>query len=206
MLSFMLGAFFNTAKAAPTEYALLANKGILYINVYKDPEALGAALAHDHAIQAVGWSGKATWDPDNAAACNISVTVPVNNLQVDRKETRQISGLEGEVSDSQRAEITQNMLAKDQLNAANHPTISFQSTGCSADGEKVTLNGTFSLRGVSKSISVPVTVSTDDGVRIKGSFKIKATDYGFEPYSALFGQIRNSNEMKVTLDLQGVAR
>ena len=59
MLSFVLGSFFYAAEAAPTEYALLANKGILYINVYKDLEALGAGLAHDHAIQAVGWSGKA---------------------------------------------------------------------------------------------------------------------------------------------------
>ena len=206
MLSFVLGAFFNTAEAAPTEYALLANKGLLYINVYKDLEALGAALAHDHAIQAVGWSGKATWDPDNAAACDISVTVPVNNLQVDRTETRKIAGLEGEVSDSQRADITKNMLAEGQLNAASHPSISFQSTSCSGEGEKLTLTGKFSLRGVTKTISVPVTVSTNDGIRIKGSFKIKATDYGFEPYTAMFGQIRNSNEMKVSLDLQGVAR
>ena len=89
---------FNTAEAAPTEYALLANKGLLYINVYKDPEALGAALAHDHAIQAVGWSGKATWDPDNTAACDISVTVPVNNFQVDRTDTRKFAGFRGEVS------------------------------------------------------------------------------------------------------------
>ena len=206
MWSILLGSFLSSAQAAPTEYGLMANKGILYINVYKDPEALGAALAHDHAIQAVGWSGKATWDSDDVSACNISVTVPVNNLQVDRTETRKLAGLEGEVSDSQRADITKNMLAEGQLNAETHSSITFQSTECSGEGQKITLKGQFTLRGVTNSITVPVTVSTAEGIRIKGSFKIKATDYGFEPYSAMFGQIRNSNEMKVSLDLQGVAR
>ena len=97
MWSMLLGSILTSAQAAPTEYALMANKGILYINVYKDPEALGASLAHDHAIQAVGWSGKAKWDSEDVSACNISVTVPVNNLQVDRTETRKLAGLEGEV-------------------------------------------------------------------------------------------------------------
>ena len=78
MWSIVLGSILTSAQAAPTDYALMANKGILYINVYKDTETLGAALAHDHAIQAVGWSGKATWDPDDVSACNISVTVPVS--------------------------------------------------------------------------------------------------------------------------------
>ena len=206
MWSVFLASFFSFAEAAPTDYALLANKGILFINVYKDTETLGAALAHDHAIQAVGWSGKAKWDTENVAACDISVTVPVNNLQVDRLETRKLSGLEGEVSDSQRADITKNMLAEGQLNAEAHPNISFQSTECSGEGSKITLKGQFTLRGVTNTVSMPVFLSIDEGIRIKGSFKIKATDYGFEPYSAMFGQIRNSNEMKITLDLQGVAR
>ena len=34
---------------------------------------------------------------------------------------------------------------------------------------------------------------------------IKATDYGFEPYTAMFTN-PNNNEMKVSLDLQGVVR
>lgn len=202
--SFLLLFLVNqSAHAEPTEYALLANKGTLYIKVNKDLEALGAALAHDHAIKAVGWSGKATWDTESPEACKISVIVPVNNLQVDQTEMRVAAGLEGEVSDSQRSEITKNMLAEGQLNSASHPTIEFKATGCSGSGEKVVLKGSFTLRGVTKAISVPVTVSTEEGLRVKGNFPIKATDYGFEPYSAMFGQIRNSNEMRIYLDLRG---
>jgi polyisoprenoid-binding protein YceI len=202
--SFLLLFLFNqSANAEPTEYALLANKGTLYIKVYKDLEALGASLAHDHAIKAVGWSGKATWDAASPEACKLSVIVPVNNLQVDQPEMRATAGLEGEVSDSQRSEITKNMLAEGQLNSATHPTIEFKATGCTGTGEKITLKGNFTLRGVTKPISIPVTVSTEDGLRVKGNFPIKATDYGFEPYSAMFGQIRNSNKMQIYLDLRG---
>ena len=191
----------STALAAPQDYAFLANQGLLYVKVYK-ADTIAAAAAHDHAIQAVGWSGKATWDIENISSCSVSITVPVNNLYVDKTETRRIAGLEGEVSDSQRKEIQGNMLGESQLNADKYPLITFKSTGCEQEGERIFLKGDFTLRGKTNSVKVPIDVSTEDGLSLKGMFPIKATQYGFEPYSALFGAVANQDGMEIHFNLE----
>jgi polyisoprenoid-binding protein YceI len=197
----LLTLFLNTAFAAPQDYGFNSNKGLLFVTVNKADTLLGG-VAHDHAILAVGWQGKATWDSDNISACSLVINVPVNNLYADRVDVRKAAGLPGEVSDSQRKDITANMLAQGQLNAAEYPMIKFKSTSCSGSGSNVTINGNFTMRGVTKAISVPVSVNSSNGIQIKGSFDVKATEYGFKPYSAAGGAIANKDKMKITLDLQ----
>jgi len=202
---FFLSQLVFTAKAETMNYGFTANQSTLYVKVYK-AESLASDLAHDHAIQAVGWSGKAIIDLDNLSGCDISLSVPVNNLYVDKTEIRKLAGLEGEISDSQRKEIQGNMLSKGQLNADAFPMITFKSTSCEGSGENITLKGDFTLRGKTNAISIPVKMITADGLSMKGTFPIKATDYGFEPYSALFGAVSNKNEMEIHFDLKGKAK
>ena len=197
---FSLLALTQMATAAPTDVAFLSNKGVLYVQVYKAP-TFAADLSHDHAIQAVGWSGKAKWDPEEYSSCNISLSVPVNNLQVDNPEIRQLAGIEGTLSESMRKDVKKHMLSDIQLDAEQYPMISFQSTSCEGSGNAMTLKGNFTMHGTTNTISVPVTVSDTDGLRLKGSFPVKATDYGIKPYSAMFGAVANKDEMKITFDL-----
>lgn len=65
----------------------------------------------------------------------------------------------------------------------------------------MTLKGDFTMHGTTQAVSIPVTVSDTDGLSLKGSFPVKATDYGIEPYSAMFGAVANKDEMKITFDL-----
>ena len=57
------------------------------------------------------------------------------------------------------------------------------------------------MHGTTKAISVPITVSSDNGLSLKGSFPVNATDYGIEPYSAMFGAVGNKDGMKITFAL-----
>lgn len=190
----------HIAAAAPNDVAFLSNKGVLFVQVYKAP-TLAADLSHDHAIQAVGWSGKGTWDAEDYSSCNISLAVPVNNLQVDKPEIRKLAGIEGTISESMRKDVKKHMLSDIQLSADKYPMITFQSTGCEGSGTTMTLKGDFTMHGTTKAISIPVTVSDSDGLSLKGSFPVKGTDYGIEPYSAMFGAVGNKDEMKITFDL-----
>jgi polyisoprenoid-binding protein YceI len=190
----------QTAFAAPQEVAFLSNKGVLYVQVYK-AATLAADLSHDHAIQAVGWAGKGTWDAEDYSSCNISLSVPVNNLQVDKPEIRKMAGIEGTISESMRQDVKKHMLSDVQLDADKYPMITFRSTSCEGSGSSMTLKGNFTMHGKTNAISVPVTVANDNGLSLKGSFSLKATDYGIEPYSAMFGAVGNKNEMKITFDL-----
>lgn len=200
MLSLFFFTHMQSAIAAPQEVAFLSNKGVLYIQVYK-AKTLAADLSHDHAIQAVGWSGKGTWDSEDYSTCNISIAVPVNNLQVDNPEIRKMAGIEGTISESMRMDVKKHMLSDIQLDAEKYPMINFQSTSCEGSGSAMTLKGNFTMHGTTKAISVPITVSSDNGLTLKGSFPVNATDYGIEPYSAMFGAVGNKDGMKITFAL-----
>ena len=194
--------FSQIVMAAPQEYKFSQADSLLYVKVYKRTDTIGAGAAHNHAIQAQSWHGNASWDASDASTCSFSFSVPVINLVLDKTKIRKIAGLKGEVSDSQRAEIKGNMLSEGQLYADKYPNISFASTSCEVSGDKVLLNGKLSLRGQTNPVKIPVTISVDDVLNIKGSFDVKATDYGFEPYSALFGAVANKDTMEIHFDLK----
>lgn len=192
--------------AAPVNYKVSAGKGLTYIIVNKDPDTLAAGLSHDHAIKSTGHSGSFTWNADDLAACRLEVTVPVAKLDPDLPAVRKAAGLEGEISDGQRADIKKNMLDASQLNGSAHPNITFKSKGCSGGEGSFEVSGDLSIRGKSKAVVLKGKLSADgSSFRITGRLPLKATEFGFEPYSAMFGQLKNKNEMTLVVDLQGDA-
>lgn len=198
--------FSQIVMATPQEYKFSRNDSLLYVKVFKRTDTIGAAAAHNHAIEAQAWHGSATWDSELLSACSFSFSVPVQNLAVDKTKIRKVAGLKGEVSESQQIEIKGNMLSAGQLNVDKYAKITFDSTSCEGSGSDITLNGKFTLRGKTNSVNIPVKLSTEDGLSLKGTFKIKATDYGFEPYSAMFGAVANQNEMEIHFDVKATKK
>ncbi|MFT4975520.1 MAG: polyisoprenoid-binding protein YceI [Myxococcota bacterium] len=173
--------------------------GTLYIQVFKDPDTLGAGLSHDHVMVAKGWSGSASYDAAAPGSCNISVTVPVSSLDVDPDYMRQAVGYDTMLTADQRADVKKNMLAATQLNAAAHPNITFQSTSCTATA----ISGNLTIRGTSRPVTLTAQIAEDGtSFSAKGQVGIRATQFGFEPYSALFGQLKNRDDMKLTVKFQ----
>ncbi|MCB9794119.1 MAG: YceI family protein [Alphaproteobacteria bacterium] len=192
---------------ARATYTFDPSRSSLTVQVYKDPDTVGAALSHDHVIAARAWTGQATWDPSDLSACKVSFTVPVARLDVDPPKLRAAVGLEGELSEKQREEVKGNMLAKDQLWGDQHPNITFTSTGCAAKGEQVEVAGRLNIRGVDKDMRVTMTVSADgQSFTASGSFRAKATDFGFEPFTAGFGALKNKDAMRFAVSVTGSAR
>lgn len=204
MLYFLLGIFCFEARAETTVYKL--NSGGMSVRVYKDGAL--SRFAHNHVVEAVAWQGSASFDPAKPENCKINITMPVNKLRVDAPRARnriKEKGYDSLIGDDDRKKIKSNILATNQLHATAYPNINFNSTSCKKDGEKYTINGKFTLRGVSKNIAVKgASIKLNDGkIHIRGKFKIKATDYGFQPYKAAAGAIKNKNEMKVFFGLKG---
>lgn len=191
------------AESAST-YAL---SGTIYVVVRKDEDTFASALSHNHAVKASGWSGSVTWHPSDASQCKVEISVPVASLVVDDNATRSLAGLGEGPSDSDRQTIKENMLAADQLNGSKFPSVTFSSTSCSGTSGNVTVKGNMGLRGKTKAISPSLSVSADGSTfSAKGSFGVKHTDFGFEPFSALFGQLKNSNDLTFHVDVTGKAQ
>lgn len=191
----------------PVAYTLEAGRSQLVVLVRKDTSTAGSGLSHDHVIMARGWRGTATWDPDDVSACDVRFTLPVSQLDVDSTRLRKLYGLEGELSDKQRADVKENMLAKDQLDAGRFPDISFRSTRCTGAADQPTVQGTLTIHGTGKAIAVPMTVAVEgDTFTAKGGFSARHSDFGMEPFSALFGQLKNQEALSFKLKVQGKAQ
>jgi len=191
--------------AGPRTYTLDAKKSSFVVQVFKAGAA--SALAHDHVIHATGMYGTVVLDAADKAAATVDITVPTKSLVNDDPVMRKRFGVEGEITEKDRAAILANMRHPDQLDVEVHPTITFKSTSVQAGaGTAMTLNGNLTIRGKTKAISMPVDVTlkgnTIDG---KGTIRLKTSDFGIEPYSAFLGAVKNQDQIVLHVRLVATA-
>ena len=192
--------------AGPVTYTLDAKKSWLYVQIYNDTTSLASRLGHDHAIKATEFTGKVVWDTANAGACVVDITLPVAALRPDPPGMRERAGLsaDGAVSEGNLETIRENFLGKNQLDAATYPTISYKSTSCEGTTGKVKVNGNLTMRGVTKPVSVTLDVKPDgSSFAAAGSFGTTHTNFGFKPFAALGGTLKNKDELKFVIDVVG---
>jgi len=184
-----------------------AAESLIYVQVFKDPETIAAGLSHDHVVRAQSWSGSFKWDPAQPQTCNISIKIPVDKLVPDEDHMRKKTGLHGVVKESDRAKIRKAMLGGDQLDAGKFPNISFNGTKCVPTANGVKVAGMFKMHGKSKPLATVMKLDSN-GKRLTatGVFKLKATDFGFKPFSAGMGALKNLNEMKFSVRFVGDAK
>jgi polyisoprenoid-binding protein YceI len=93
------------------------------------------------------------------------------------------------------------------LESERFPFIKFKAVSVSdlkktGAARSFTLNGEVHLRGVTKSVSLPVSVTlTNDQLRATGEAKLKQSDFGIEPYSGNMGLVKIGDELKVNFSI-----
>lgn len=187
-----------SALAGPGDYTVDASDSMVYALVWRDGAA--SALAHDHAVRARNLSGAVHWE--EAGPRSAQITIETRGLSPDEDEVRALAGLEGSLKSSQRDSILSSILDEDQLWASKFPSIVFETTSIEPRGGEWLARGSFTLRGVSRTLEAPVTVVPDgDGLRVKGRFSLTQSHFGYAPYSAAFGALRVKDQVDVVLDL-----
>ncbi len=190
--------------------ALAASLGAAPISFdFKDPKGVNAVQFHlDSMIESIvgtanGVTGKVSFDPAAPAATTGSIVVDTSTLKVTNST------------------MTGHLQSDAWLDAAGHPAITFELTkldNVKTDGTTTTANATgkFTLKGVTKDISVPVTLSfladalqkrtkpdnKGDLLVVRGEFTILRGDYGIQPGK---NEDKVSNEIKLTFALVGSA-
>ena len=101
---------------------------------------------------------------------------------------------------------TMNDHMRKAIKLTDHPVIEFRLAGydVSRSGETVTgtLNGTLSLGGTQKPISIPaVGKSEGEALRVTGSYPLKMSEYGLKPPTLMFGRIKVGETVTVKFDL-----
>jgi len=101
-----------------------------------------------------------------------------------------------------------NKKIKKALIATTHPYIIFASAEVELLDESVVKSkGALEIAGKSMDVAVDATVSLeDDQLVISGSKALKMSDFGIEPPTAMFGQIKTRDEIEVHFEFRYVAK
>jgi len=175
---------------------------------FKDPKGVNNAVFKlDAPLEAIngsanGVSGTVMFDPADPAATKGKIVVAANSLHVPNPMMKQ------------------HLQGGQWMDVAKFPEIVFEAkefTKVKTDGDKTTATavGTFTLKGVAKELSVPVTLTylkDKLGVRvpnqkgdllvIRANFTVKRSDYGINPSAP---QDKVADEINLTLSIAGAA-
>jgi len=200
-LAAALGAVPESGAAAET-LRVDPGRSQLVVHTFKDGPA--AWLGHDHVVQAAELTGTVEHDPASPEATVVVVEVPTASLRADDPALRRRLGLTGEVSASDRAEIEKAMRSADQLDVARFPTIRFASSRVTrqADG-RLAVTGTLTIRGVNREVTFPAEVTAEAAGALHGqaTLTLRQSSFGYQPYRAALGAIRNKDEVTLHVDL-----
>ncbi len=176
-------------------YTFGAESGRLVIETSRT--GLGAKAGHDLTIEVTRWYGEATIDISDPAASSVSVEVDAGSFEV-RKGTGGVKPL----TSSDRGEI-ERIIREKILHTARNPVITFHSTRVDGTAESFRMEGPLTVAGVTRPITVECTPAEG---RVRGSAGITQSRWGIRPYSAFFGALKLSDEIKVWFDVGLVSK
>ncbi|MBC8038948.1 MAG: YceI family protein [Opitutaceae bacterium] len=190
--------------AAPTSFDFKDPKGVNAVQFTLD------SLLEPIAGTASGVTGTVSFDPAAPDATTGKIVVAAGSLKV------------------ANGTMTEHLLGEGWIDAAGHPEITFElvklsNVAGSASGfdtsksiTTATVTGKFTLKGVTKEITVPVTFTylrdalekrtkpgnKGDLLVVRGEFTILRADYGIKPGQ---NEDKVANEIKLTLAIVGTA-
>lgn len=89
------------------------------------------------------------------------------------------------------------------LKADKHPEIRFKADQLKITGEKIKGKGSLTLVGKSELIDIEADILSRNGnqIQLQGTVRIKMSDFGVEPPTAMFGSIRTGDEVSIKYDI-----
>ncbi|WP_428738461.1 YceI family protein [Sulfurimonas sp.] len=131
-----------------------------------------------------------------------AVTKITANLSMDENNLESISGdisfniIDFISSSSGRDEHMQEMFEMEK-----YPAISLSIVKIVKEKDNYVIYGTMHVHGISNSLQIPVTIAENNQtISMHSDFQVKVTDYGMEPPSLLFMDVRNEVDINATLN------
>lgn len=151
-----------------------------------------ARLGHDHVVTSHAVQG---WIAPDAGRADL--WVPLADLSVDEPALRAEAGLDTQPSASDIAGTRANMQDK-VLDVQRHPYALIHVASVDRTPPGVRLNLALTLRGVTRTFTVPALVQADGPTMdAGGSFEFDQSDFGIVPFSILGGAIQVQDRLSL---------
>jgi polyisoprenoid-binding protein YceI len=162
-----------------------------------------ARFGHNHVIESRAVSGR-VWLAEPADQSRFELQIPVATLIVDDPAARKAAGgdFSSVPSDKDREGTRKNMLGSALLDAAASPVISVRSMSIHGAGPRYDVTAEVTIRGHAAVVKFPADVArTTNGLRVTGELRIRQSDLGLKPFSALGGALKVRDEVRIGFDI-----
>ncbi len=196
-LSWLAVAVVVAAEPHDTTYRVKAEES--HFNVAVGRAGLFKVFGHDHLIVVKRFTGEVAWDAAAPESSRFLLNVDAASLTV----------ADDEVSEEDRAQIQGEMESK-ALALPENPQIRFESTKVEVervDGPSFELKvtGTLSLRGVTKPMTIPLTLTpSEDRLTARGKVDLESDKWGVPQISAVGGSVRTKGELGLSFEIVAV--
>jgi polyisoprenoid-binding protein YceI len=181
---------------ARTNYAIDPQKSKIEIQVAR--EGFLKAFGHDHLVSATQFSGTVQLSQPNVADSAVSFAVDAKSLAV----------IDPGEAEKDKKEVQATMLGEQVLDVARYPQIEFASSSIKSVSKKgdvleLQVEGTLTLHGVKKTLTLPVQVQlgNDGTLTADAEVSLLQSDYGITPIKVGGGTVRVKDKLKLTFHM-----
>ncbi|MCE7006841.1 YceI family protein [Kibdelosporangium philippinense] len=154
-------------------------------------QGVAAQAGHDLTIEVTRWSGELVI-ADDLADSTLTVTAETASLRV-------LEGTGGIKPLSERDKREIGVTARRLLDTERHPEITFTSTKITANGDNGTVDGTLSLHGRDRPLTLSVGHPSENVYTATGS--VIQSEYGIKPYSAFLGALKLADSVSIEAEV-----
>ncbi len=194
--------FWGTPSYGETSfYQIDANKSELVARLFRG--GFVGFMGHNHVIRATEFSGSIQFDPEKHSFFAAFIEVKTASLKADEPEIRAKHKLKKKVRDRDRKRIQNTMESSEQLDVKKFPVMTFKATKVEKqEKDQYRIHGDLTMHGVTNPVSLLMLAKIEKSqVALQGSLKIKQSDFGIKPFSAVFGSVKNKDEAILFIEL-----
>jgi len=154
-------------------------------------------------VRATRFSGLVSFDPKAPETASIRVDVDAAGLKADEASTRRRFGVSGEPTADDVEHIEKSMKSEAQLSVSRFPRITFVSSRIAHEASgRYLVTGQLTIRGLTKTVEFPATVRLEGDVfRATATLEFSQSSFGYQPYRAALGAIKNKDAVILHVDL-----
>ncbi len=188
----------DATNTTPLRYRIDATQSRFIVQA--EASGLLSMMGHNPTIAVRAFGGDARFSPASIEQSSLLIIVKADSLAV-----------VGDIGEKDRLEIERRM-REEVLETSRYPEIVFMSTGVqvresAGNQHHLRISGQLQLHGVTRNCTIDARVITNgQGLRAQGAFPLRQTDYNIKPVSALGGTLKVKDELKLSFDINAVAK
>jgi hypothetical protein len=163
------------------------------------------SLGHVHGVEGRVKSGQLLLNQDQPG----SLVIDVQSFDADTPAGRAAFGLADDIDQGTRQKVNDNMKGPEVLNVSQFPEAKLSNIKLTATGKtsqrklpEYIMEGDFTLQQATRKISATCDLEEKNGWNhLRGTFRIKQTDYGIKPFSRVLGAVGVKDELLIYGDL-----